>query len=387
MRPSHDYIFTGGGLAGLSLIMHILEEPSLNQKTILLIDQDAKQLNDRTWCYWEGGKGFFDQILFRKWNKAWFHATGYSALKELGSYSYKMIRGIDFYRHCDNIIASSGRVDVVRATVDGITQDSQGVSVQAGGVTYPGTLLFNSIIFADNQIHPKAFPLLQHFKGWVIETEEPVFDPESPTLMDFRVDQSHGTTFVYVMPFSSNKALVEYTLFTPTLLDEAGYRSGLQNYLEQYLGLNHYKITEEEFGVIPMTDHLFSPGVGRIVNLGTAGGQTKPSSGYTFRFIQKHAAAIVQALVKSENPIVKRAYLDKRFFWYDKVLLHMLYFKKMSGARIFHLLFRRNPIQRIFRFLDNETKIHEELILLNTLPQWPFMKAGWKELFKPKPIN
>jgi hypothetical protein len=25
--------------------------------------------------------------------------------------------------------------------------------------------------------------------------------------------------------------------------------------------------------------------------------------------------------------------------------------------------------------------------LLNTLPQWPFMKAGWKELLKPKPIN
>jgi lycopene beta-cyclase len=60
----------------------------------------------------------------------------------------------------------------------------------------------------------------------------------------------------------------------------------------------------------------------------------------------------------------------------------MLYFKKMPGARIFRLLFSRNPIQRIFRFLDNETKIHEEFILLNTLPQWPFMKAGWKELLK-----
>jgi lycopene beta-cyclase len=385
MRPNHDYIFTGGGLAGLSLIMHILEEPALSEKSILLIDQDTKQLNDRTWCFWERGSGFFDGILYRSWTKAWFHSKGYSALKNLGDYRYKMIRGIDFYRHCHAIITASGRVEVIQAKVTAVTQDEGGVSVQAGDKTYTGNYLFNSIIFPENQVGDKAFPLLQHFKGWVVETDAPVFDPEAATLMDFRVDQSHGTTFVYVMPFSPNTALVEYTLFTPTLLDEEGYRKGLEDYMEEFLQIPRYRIKEEEFGVIPMTDHRFSPGNGRMVNLGTAGGQTKPSSGYTFRFIQKHSAAVVKALVDARHPIVNRGSLDKRFFWYDKVLLHMLYFKKMAGARIFHLLFKRNPIQRIFRFLDNETKLHEELILLNTLPQWPFMKAGWKELLKKKP--
>jgi lycopene beta-cyclase len=382
MRPNHDYIFTGGGLAGLSLIMHILEEPALNGKSILLIDQDAKKLNDRTWCFWERGSGFFDGLLYRSWTKAWFHAKGYSALKNLGNYRYKMIRGIDFYRHCHDVIAASGRVDVVQAKVTAVSQDATGVSVHAGVRHYPGTYLFNSIIFPENQVGEKSFPLLQHFKGWVVETDSPVFDQEAATLMDFRVDQSNGTTFVYVMPFSPNMALVEYTLFTPALLDEEGYRKGLENYMEEFLKIPKYRIVEEEFGVIPMTDHLFSPGIGRIVNLGTAGGQTKPSSGYTFRFIQKHSAAVVRALANDQDPIISRGCLDKRFFWYDKVLLHMLFFKKMSGALIFHLLFKRNPIQRIFRFLDNETKIHEELILLNTLPQWPFMKAGWKELLK-----
>ena len=382
MRPNPDYIFTGGGLAGLSLIMHILEVPALSGKRILLIDQDTKQLNDRTWCFWERGSGFFDGLLYRSWSKAWFHSTGYSALKNLGNYRYKMIRGIDFYRHCHDVIAASGRVDIVRATVTAVSQDESGVIVQAGETTYKGGYLYNSIIFPENQVSQKAFPLLQHFKGWVVETDAPVFDPEAATLMDFRVDQSHGTTFVYVMPFSTNKALVEYTLFTPSLLDEEDYRKGLEHYMEAFLQIPQYRIIEEEFGVIPMTDHLFSPGNGRMVNLGTAGGQTKPSSGYTFRFIQKHSAAVVKALVNEKSPIVSRGCLDKRFFWYDKVLLHMLYFKKMAGARIFHLLFRRNPIQRIFRFLDNETKIPEEFVLLNTLPQWPFMKAGWKELLK-----
>ncbi|MEN9951683.1 MAG: hypothetical protein RLY85_2435 [Bacteroidota bacterium] len=385
MPPSHDYIITGGGCAGLSLIMHILQEPALSGKTILLIDQDAKKSNDRTWCYWESGEGFFDGIVHRQWSQAWFHANGFSALKQLGSYRYKMIRGIDFYEHCHLVIAASGRVDRLQAEVTAVSNTPGGVVVEADGKSYAGLYLFNSILFPENQIPAGAYNLLQHFKGWVVETDEPVFDPACPTLMDFRVDQQHGTTFVYVMPFSANRALVEYTLFTPALLDDAAYNSGLSNYMEQYLKIKDYRIVEEEFGVIPMTNHVFSPGEGNVVNIGTAGGQTKPSSGYTFRFIQKHTAAIVQALVHSAHPLIPKKKFEKRFFWYDKVLLHLLYFKKMAGSRIFHLLFSRNPIQRIFRFLDNETKIHEEVILMNTLPQWPFMKAGWKELFKQKP--
>ncbi|MCE2848907.1 MAG: hypothetical protein LW815_07070, partial [Chitinophagaceae bacterium] len=156
----------------------------------------------------------------------------------------------------------------------------------------------------------------------------------------------------------------------------------LSNYLRDYLNITDYNLLEEEFGVIPMTDHEFPTRDENIVHLGTAGGQTKPSSGYTFRFIQKHAAAVVRDLVETGKPFVAQPVWEKRFMWYDRVLLHMLFHKKMQGSRIFTLLFSRNPIQRIFRFLDNETSVGQELILLNTLPQWPFMKAGWKELFK-----
>jgi lycopene beta-cyclase len=133
-----------------------------------------------------------------------------------------------------------------------------------------------------------------------------------------------------------------------------------------------------------MTNYRFSPGERNIVQIGTMGGQTKPSSGYTFRFIQKHSASIVLALKQGKHPLVRRSKLDSRFFWYDSVLLHMLYKEKMSGERIFSLLFKRNPIDRLFSFLDNESHLFQEMILLNTLPQWPFMKAGWEELVMPE---
>ncbi len=382
LKDRYDYIVTGGGCAGLSFILHVLQTPSLSNKSILLIEKEQNRTNDRTWCYWEKKSGFFEEIVFRKWDMAWFHGLGYGALKHLGPYAYKMIRGIDFYNHCYDRIAQSGRVDLLHETVKGIENTEDGVVVSAGNEIFRGDFAFNSILFEQPILKDKTIYLLQHFKGWIIETKAPVFDPEKPTLMDFRVGQDEGTTFVYVMPFSATRALVEFTLFTPKLLEQESYDQGLKDYLRDFLKLEEYTVVEEEFGVIPMTDHVFPAVNGNIVHLGTAGGQTKPSSGYTFRFIQKHVAAVVDQLVLSGNPFLKKSVLQKRFMWYDRVLLHMLFHKKMPGARIFTLLFSRNPIQRIFRFLDNETKLAQELILLNTLPQWPFMKAGWKELFK-----
>ena len=55
--------------------------------------------------------------------------------------------------------------------------------------------------------------------------------------MDFRVAQDHGTTFVYVMPFSANKALVEFTLFSPSLLEQDAYDEGLRDYVKDYLNI------------------------------------------------------------------------------------------------------------------------------------------------------
>ncbi len=381
-KPEYDYIITGGGCAGLSFILHVLNEPALHDKRILLLEQDEKKSNDRTWCFWERTEGIFQSVVSKQWEAAWFHAQGYSSLKKLHPYRYKMIRGIDFYDHCYHVITSSDRVDVRHEKVVSIKNEDDAVSVVTDSSVYTGQYAFNSILFSPPELLERNYYLLQHFKGWVIETEENCFNTAEATLMDFRVDQQAGTTFVYVMPFTEKKALIEFTLFSHEQLDDEAYNEGLKQYISEFLGIRTYRIAEEEFGIIPMTDFDFPKSNGRIINIGTAGGQTKPSSGYTFKFIQKHAEALVHELKMNGSPYLKQSLLMKRFFWYDKVLLHMLHFKKMPGARIFSLLFKRNKIGRIFKFLDNETTIFNELWLLNTLPQLPFMKAGFKELTK-----
>jgi lycopene beta-cyclase len=370
------------GCAGLSLAVHLIRSGKFSDKKILLIDKERKEKNDRTWCFWETGNGAFEEVVYRRWNNAWFHAAGFSELLDLSPYQYKMIRGIDYYNFCLDIITAAPGLEILYAPVEEFQQHPKTATVKAGGILYTADFIFNSIILDPPQALKGKYYLLQHFKGWIIETENDFFKTDEATLMDFRPSQVDGTTFVYVMPLSTKRALVEYTLFSNSLLSEEKYTAGLKLYISTYLKNCQYKVVEEEFGIIPMTNHRFKNMEGRIINLGTAGGQTKASSGYTFRFIQKNSVNIVESLIKYDDPFHIKVIGKKRFEWYDSVLLNILNYKKLEGDFIFRQLFKKNRPEVILRFLDNETSFGEEFRLLNTLPQWPFMKAGVAEFFK-----
>lgn len=377
---TYDYIIAGMGCAGLSLAVHLSHSGLTKGKKILLIDREQKNLNDRTWCFWETGEGIFESIVYRSWKKAFFfgHEPFEKAL-DLDPYTYKMIKGIEFYTYCLEQIKNDSAFEILYADVKSIRSTSGCGYCETTDHTYEAEFVFNSILFGEPPKKEGAHYLLQHFKGWIIETPADVFDPAMPVLMDFRPDQKYGTAFVYVMPFSSRKALVEYTLFTESLLTKEAYAEGLSDYICTKLGCSEWKITEEEFGVIPMTNHPFKRIDDCILHMGTAGGKTKPSSGYTFTFIQKDCIDIVNSMKTFAHPF-KVANNNPRFNWYDSVLLNVLSTGKLAGHKVFTELFKNNPPDRILRFLDNDTALMEELRILTSLPQWPFMKAGIQEL-------
>ncbi|MEO8403542.1 MAG: lycopene cyclase family protein [Chitinophagaceae bacterium] len=377
---TYDYIIAGSGCAGLSLAMHMIHSGQFKDKNILLVDKESKSKNDRTWCFWETEAGLFESIVYKKWQQAWFHGEKYSGLLQLSPYTYKLIRGIDFYEHCYTILRKHKNFDVVTGNIEEIESNQHEAFVKIDGHKIHGRYIFNSILFEQPVMKKKEYYLLQHFKGFLIETAEPVFNPDEATLMDFRVDQQHGATFVYTMPFSPTKALVEYTLFTNELLQPAQYEEGLRNYIRQFVTVKDYKVKEEEFGVIPMTNYRFPTTRHNIIYIGTAGGQTKASSGYTFRFIQKHSAAIVAQLIKTGEPLPPQAPDEKKFHFYDSVLLNILHHKNHLGKKIFTDLFKKNKPQQVLRFLDNESSIKDELKIISSLPTLPFLKAALKQL-------
>jgi lycopene beta-cyclase len=379
LRSDYDYIITGAGCSGLSLLMHMLQHPELKSKSILIVDKAPKDQNDRTWCFWEKETGLFESIVHHRWGKLNFYSSSVDKQMNINPYEYKMIRGINFYRYCFAEISKYSNIDVAFGEVQSIGNDGAKAFIQFNNQTITSDVLFNSILF--NKLEPQKgkFFLLQHFKGLVIKTPKPTFDPSTATLMDFRTSQQHGATFFYVMPTSPTEALVEYTLFTPALLNQEEYDAALKQYILKQLHISNYEVLHEEFGIIPMTNNMFEQQQGNIINIGTAGGQVKASSGYAFKFIQKQSKKIAASLAKGEKVQLTSS---KKFNYYDSVFLNVLFNNPQKGAEIFSKIFANNSPETIFRFLDNESSLLGDLKIITPLTSTAFIKAGIQELVK-----
>ena len=372
----YAYIIAGAGAAGLSLAYHLIQA-GLNDQSILLIDQSAKVANDRTWCFWEVGDNVFEPIVFRRWPKVALHNDRCSQMLDLHPYAYKMIRGQDFYRFVQEALGGRGNLARRYGAVERIEENTGGATVVADGRRYQAAWVFNSIPNSSARGQRGQYhALLQHFAGWVVATPEPAFDPAAATLMDFRIEQRGECRFCYVLPFDERRALVEFTVFSPRLLDRPEYDAELKTYLRDFLRVSAYTVEHEEFGVIPMTDAPFetfpSP---HVVNIGTAGGCTKPSTGYTFLRIQDQARRIVHALRTTGQPRYAVPTLRRRFKLYDSVLLNILDKHRYPGHLLFSNLFARNRATNVLKFLDEATTLPEEISVLTSTYYPPFIAA------------
>jgi lycopene beta-cyclase len=372
----YDYAILGGGAAGLSLALALVNSPLADQ-SILVVEKEAKDNNDRTWCYWANQPSAFDAIRHAVWGEVRFTSHGLDKPIPLQPYRYQMVRGIDFYRHAREELARYPNVRRVQAAVDEVTEVEGGVRFWAGGEEFQARWCF------DSRFDPQALrfdpqrylTIRQHFEGWTVETDEPVFDPCQATLFDLRTEQRDGLCFYYVLPFTPHQALVEYTVFSCELLEEEEYRQALRAYLDQLLGAGKYRVLHTEEGVIPMTDYVFPRRLGKHrLAIGTRGGRVKASSGYAFTRIQADTRDIVRSLMKHQHPFDLPAGGPRRRF-YDALLLEILAREPLAGRPIFEAMFTRNPIGRIFRFLDEQSSLLEDFLLIASLPPQPFLRA------------
>lgn len=371
--------------------MRMMQQPFFTDKKILVIDQSRKTKNDRTWCFWEKEPGIFEPIVDHQWQKVNFFSDSYSSTLDLSPYQYKMIQGIDLYTFVKNESANHPNIEWRYEKIKAIQNNGDKATVELETESFTADYVFNSILYKEPSVPPSeptplkrrgGYFLLQHFKGWVVETKEPYFNPELATFMDFRVSQKHGTAFIYLMPTSTTTALVEYTLFTEELLQQVEYETALQEYISFYLQIKEYTITHEEFGVIPMTNMKFPLQEGRVVYTGIAGGQVKGSSGYAFQFIQKRTKQIIESLMTDNHLSLQRTWNDKKFHLYDSVLLNVLYNRKMKGDEIFSRIFQKNSTDRVLRFLDNESNLCDDLQIMRSVPNGIFLPAALQELIK-----
>lgn len=373
MKHFH-YIFTGSGLAALMTVYKMVQSGKYKDKSILLLDDNSKKTNDRTWCFWEKENSIWESIVSKKWNYALFANENFNRNLDLQPYQYYKIQGLDFYNFVFELLSKQENITFLNEKVTDINELENHVYVATESNSFTCDQVFNSIYNKTAVMQQTKFPVLQqHFIGWTIKSTEAVFNPEQAVFMDFSVAQKGNTRFMYVLPVSKNEALIEYTLFSAELLKQEEYENEIENYIQK-LGIQNFEITEKEQGSIPMTCYPFwKKNSKRVLNIGTAGGWTKASTGYTFKNSDKKSSQLI-AFLQQETDF-RKLHRKNKFWFYDLLLLDILDRQNELGSRIFSSMFKNGNSALIFKFLDEETSFIEDIKVILKCPKMLFIKA------------
>jgi lycopene beta-cyclase len=377
-QKHYDYIIVGNGLAGLQLALAFARDSYFNHKSIALIDASSKTENDKTWSFWEQNNSTFSNLAYQSWQHATIFAEDEKISLNLKPYSYKSIRSIDFYTEAKAQLNHRNNITYLIETVTSVNEKKI-VEVTTETNSYTANHVFDSRIQDAFFNDKKSTTLIQHFKGWIIETEDHAFNENSFTMMDYRLKDNNQTTFMYVLPHTKNRALVEFTYFTENIVKNQHYDTYLKQYISEYLHIKNYKIVETEIGQIPMTTFKFEAfNTSKVTKIGTAGGWVKASTGYSFKLTEKKVAKIIENI--KSNQIATKGLFKSKYKFFDKVFLQVLKDNNEKGEWIFKQFYSKNSTPTIFKFLDEESSLIEDIKIMWSLFSFSFIKAFFKTL-------
>lgn len=370
-RP-YDFAIVGAGAAGISLAVQL--EGAFWDARLCLIDPGLGDLTNRTFAFWCEGDPPMRRAVSRSWSTFRVVTPSRSVDASTRRYRYHVIEGTSFAD------IGLGRLAEGRRTVR-VADAATTIEPLEGGAlihTRRSGSIHARWVF-DSRLETTGVPadparhvaLTQHFLGWELEVERDVFDPEVVTLFDFRVPQGAADVrFVYVLPFSARRALVEHVCHHAH--DAA---DDLARYVEDTLGIGRYTIVRREAGDSPLTDAPFPRRAGpRTLRIGIAGGRLKPSSGYAFTRIWEDSRRIVRSLREEGHPFDLPPDLE-RFRLLDGLMLRVMRRHPGRMGAIFLRMFERNPADRVFAFLDEAVGVEDVLALGTSLPPGPFADA------------
>jgi lycopene beta-cyclase len=120
--------------------------------------------------------------------------------------------------------------------VSDISQDTEGIFITVADIQIRGDKIFDSRTPSYNILQNGVSHIYQSFVGWMIETKDENINPEAFRFMDFDIDQLDFTQFVYVLPFSKTRALVEVTRFGSQVIITAQAEEILEKYITKSYG-------------------------------------------------------------------------------------------------------------------------------------------------------
>ncbi len=348
-----DYVIIGGGCAGLSLAYELEIHEKLKDKTLVIIEPREEYKRDKTWSFWKVTPHNFDDCVKKNWENFSVNIPGKTNYLECKNFPYQSIDSGLFYEKIKNKLKKNENIFFFKNIEDINKQNS---------------VVFNSV----PNIKKNYLNIWQHFCGVEIKTDNDIFDEKIFNLMDFDCEQRESVHFFYTLPYAKNRALVETTwLSKMNDNSQKDYENQINNYIKKNLKIKNYEITYKEEGAIPLFYPLNKNEKNKI-NIGTAGGMTRLSTGYTFLNIQEHSKYIRENIDDISN--AKKFEIDKKYQFLDEIFLRVLEKNPEKMSDIFFRMFKTSP-KTVIKFLSNKSNFLEDLSIIFKMPKLIFIKA------------
>ena len=376
INQRYDLVILGAGCAGLSLAYNLSADPDYKGR-VLLVDRKVDYDRDRSWCFFAPDDPTLvpESLIAHRWPIAIVRRGDDSLRLSLDSKPYTLVDASFFYQQAFERLIEDSRFSIALGHTisdEDVLDEGGDITIRLDEQSYVTYQVVDSR--TDHLIAPSSAQLWQVFLGYEIETDRPVFNSEEATLMDFIEDQSHLVSFMYELPTSQTKALMEYTVFSATCINPESLRPLLEKIIDERLIGKAFRISRIEKGVIPMglADQSQSTNQ-RWLKAGLMAGAARPSTGYAFLRIQRWARKCSEKIrwqskmgVAHKDPILTSTM--------DRMFLNVLAMTPHHASRLFFDLFKNTPTPALIRFLNDEGRWLDHILVILSLPKIPFLR-------------
>jgi lycopene beta-cyclase len=343
-----DYLFVGGGLASsLAAYRMAARRPEIRFR---VLERGPTLGGNHTWSFHEGDltreeHEWMEALVSHRWSRYEVRFPRYRRVIEGG---YLSVESADLH---DRVATALGERAEFGVEIEQVTAQT---ATTARGAEYSATSVIDGRGYAPSEALGLGY---QKFLGQVLEFDRPI-DIDHPIVMDTTVEQTDGFRFVYVLPFTPRKALVEDTYYSDSpRVDAPALRDEILSYAEQSKW-SVSGVQREESGVLPIVLSgdigEFWNDSGAVARIGLRAALFHPTTGYSLPSAVRSADALADVRTRPEDAYrilrnqSERAWSSGGLF---RGLNRMLYLAAEPGRhyRVLERFYRlREPLIRRF---------------------------------------
>lgn len=379
-----DYILVGGGLQA-ALTASALHHHRPTAK-VLLIERNERLCGNHTWSFHEGdiradATAWVRPLPFKRWPG---YAVNFPQFKRYLNLPYCSLSSHDLETSIQKI---AQRSNLCIRTCSLVTRIGPNSVQLDDGNCFAAPAVLDCRGMTQHQLTSDCG--FQSFHGFEIELKSNNWPDRLPILMDVDLPQHDGFRFVYVLPLTSRRVLIEQTAFSEKRwLDRESCLSDLRLYLAER-SITDWKIVREERGCLPMPygKHI-RPEISAPLRGGFGGGWFHAATGYSFPLAARFADVVASSAPGEVQQRLNRLAAENEFQAKFSRFLNRMLFRLVAPEKrwkIFRRFYRVLPENTIQRFYAHEFTRRDAARILIGLPPQGLTPVRFLNSFKAPP--